>query len=241
MNLNKLPILLLIIIFGCTEQEKSDSFIIGQWQTTNKNAPHWVKFDSLNNYYRWSFNEEPPEKPGAKYILQDSVITFIYPPLNIHPPMGNEDITSQLKFKLIDQNSFTILPLDSGLMPTYIYERAQFEGPRYAEIYILCLTDEEADSMQDRVPNYQASEDSLFADAFYLLEHSWINYQFMDSTYVITKDGSTYNKFDLDGYGIIYFTNDSTYLRRGFPERQKFQTEIDSFFHFVNRIPSFNN
>jgi hypothetical protein len=245
--MKQINLISLLLLFCCCSQQSNEttfqgnSNVIGQWQTNDKNWPHWIEFDSLNNYYRWSFDEERPQQPEAKYVVEDSIITFTYPPPKIHPPMGDDSITSKLKFNLIDQNSFTILPLDSGIMSTYIYERAEFESPRYAEIYIFRLTNSEADSLRNDIPNYQASEDSILTDAFYLLEHSWINYQLVDSTIVTLVDGSTYNKFDLGGYGVIYFTNDSTYIRKGFPERQKFQAEIDSFFRFVNRIHSLNN
>jgi len=242
MNLIKKYIFILLISFSCSQQTNEPTFqgnsnVIGQWHTNDKNWPHWVMFDSLNNYYRWSFDEEIPVTPEAKYVVEDSTITFTYPPLNIHPPMGDDDsIVSQLKFKHINQNSFTILPPDDRIMSTYVYRRDSFVNPIFAEIYIFRLTVKEADSVIRVIPNYQAAEDSIIEDAFYLLEHSLINYQLVDSMIITLKNGSTYNKLDLGGYGVIYFTNDSTYIRKGFPERQKFQAEIDSFFHFVNRI-----
>ncbi|UXP31470.1 hypothetical protein N6H18_14045 [Reichenbachiella agarivorans] len=188
-------------------------------------------FDSLNNFYRWSFNEQIPSQPTAKFVATDSTIKFIYPP----------DSVEQELILQIESNELTILPPDDRIMSTYVYQRDSFSNPRFAEIYIFRLTDTEADSLRGDIPNYHTAEDSIFEDAFYLLEHSWINYQLVDSTFVTLKDGSIYNKFDLGGYGVIYFTNDSTYIRMGFPERQKFQAEIDSFFHFVNRIHSLNN
>lgn len=243
MNFNKLLILLLIIIFGCNKPEKSDSFkgdsfVLGQWQTTNKNWPHWIMFDSSNNYYRWSFNEQVPEMADAKYVVADSIITFTYTPLEFSPDFGIEEITDSLKFKHTDQNSLTILPLDSGIMPTYIYKRAEFKGPRYADVYIFFLTKTEADSLENdkniepREPNYKNLEKT-----FYVLEHSFINRHLIDSSVIVTRDGTTYNKFELGGYGVIYFTNDSTYIRRGIPNQAEFEKEIDAFFPFVNRVP----
>lgn len=243
MNFSKALILLSIINFGCNKPEKpesfnSDSFVLGQWQTTNKNWPHWVMFDSLNNYYRWSFNEEVPEMAEAKYVVEDSIITFTYPPLEFSLQFGNEEITDSLKFQRIDKNTFTILPFDSGIMPTYIYERAEFKGPRYADIYIYFLTKKEADSLANDKsiepiePNHKNLEET-----FSVLEHSFINRHLIDSSVIVTRDGTTYNKFDLGGYGVIYFTNDSTYVRRGIPNQTEFEKEIDAFFPFVNRVP----
>ncbi|WP_258104486.1 hypothetical protein [Marinoscillum sp. MHG1-6] len=237
MKLIKKSIFILLVSFGCSQQPNEPTFhgnsnVIGQWHTNDKNWPHWLMFDSLNNFYRWSFNEQIPSEPTAKFIATDSTIKFIYPP---------DSVEQEFILQVFEYNKLTILPPDDRIMSTYIYQRDSFSSPRFAEIYILRLTETEADSLQEAIPNYQAAEDSIFEDAFYLLEHSWINYQLVDSTSVTLKNGTSFNKFDFGGYGIIYFTNDSTYIREGFPERSQFQAEIDSFFHFVNRIHSLND
>jgi hypothetical protein len=231
--MNKIKLIFLLLLFcRCSKQSTEPTFqgnskVIGQWHTNDKNWPHWLMFDSLNNFYRWSFNEQMPAEPTAKFVATDSTIRFIYPP---------DSVEQELLLQLLETNKLTILPPDDRIMSTYIYQRDSFVTLTFAEIYIFRLTDEEADSLPDDIPNYQAKEDSIFEDAFYLLEHSWINYQFVDSTLIALKDGSTHNRLDLGGYGVIYFTNDSTYIREGFPDRPQFQAEIDSFFHFVNRV-----
>ncbi|MEP1096058.1 MAG: hypothetical protein ABJG78_13170 [Cyclobacteriaceae bacterium] len=236
----------IILVFSCESPKQEEAYtfegdgqLVGQWYAKNKDWPHWIEFDSLNNYYRWSFDETKPTEPEASFLVKDTIITLNYP-----AQLGLDEYQQQFILKTLDDGGFTILPFE-GMMATYVYKRDTFIKPTYADIYIFALTKREADSLlrigRDDLLKYRSSNDTIFADAFYLLEHSWINYHHIDSTFVVTKDGTTYDKFELGGSGVIYFTNDSTYIRSGFPLRDEFQVEIDSFFHFVNRIPNLGN
>ncbi len=248
MNLLKKFLVLLLLPFGCSQQPneptfQGDPFVIGQWETKHKGWPHWIMFDSMNNYYRWSFNEEMPKIPEAKFEVLDSIITFKSPPLKIFPPTSYDSITHQMIFKRIDGNSFQLLHLvDSGRKiiqssPEYIYERDEYTGPLHAEVYIYFLTEVEKDSLINsgisEAQNEWDTNMKNFEELIYAFEYSLIPSFHVDSSYIITKD-SAYNKFAVGNYGVIYYRNDSTWIRTGIPTYQQLQYEFARFFPFVN-------
>ncbi|MCV9386182.1 hypothetical protein [Reichenbachiella ulvae] len=119
MNLIKISIFILLVSFGCSQQPNEPTFqgnsnVIGQWHTNDKNWPHWLMFDSLNNFYRWSFNEQIPSVPTAKFVATDSIIKFIYPP---------DSVEQELILQVFESNKLMILPTDDRIMSTYIYQR----------------------------------------------------------------------------------------------------------------------
>ncbi len=192
-------------------------------------------FDSSNNYYRWSFNEEMPITPEAKFIVLDSIITFKY-----HPTKHENDSTSyQMKFHQIDDSSFQFLHLDTGIIspPEYKYERSEYNGPLHAEVYIYFLTEAEKDSLVNsgisEAQNEWDTNMKNFEELIYAFEYSLVPSFHVDSSYIITRD-SAYDKFTIGNYGVIYYRNDSTLIRTGIPTHQQLQYEFERFFPFVN-------
>lgn len=233
-------IFILLVSLGCSQQPneptfQGDPFVIGQWETKHKGWPHWIMFDSMNNYYRWSFNEEMPKIPEAKFIVIDTIITFKYPPTKYE----NDSTTYQMKLHQIDENSFQFLHLDTGIVspPEYKYERSEYTGPLYAEVYIYFLTEAEKDSLVNfGIPEAQNEWDSNmknFKELIYAFEYSLIPSFNVDSSNIITRD-TVYNKFTIGNYGVIYYRNDSTWIRKGIPTYQQLKSEFERFFPFVN-------
>lgn len=199
--------------------------VVGQWYTDNKAYPHWIEFDSNNHYFRWSFDEEKPAEPTATFKLIDSVIIFDYP----------EDYKSAYFIDSIEQNALTILPM-VGTKPTFFYQRDTFIRPQFADIYIFYLKESEVDSIMeigiDEAKEQKELNYNNLQEIFYELEYSFAKGYHVNSTHVITRDSSVYNKFKFGGYGVIYSRNDSTYIRRGIPNRKEFHEEIRSFFPY---------
>lgn len=214
-------------------EEKESSFLIGQWYTDDDRSPHWIMFDSLSNYYRWSFNEEVPRIPTAKYTLVDSLIYFEYPELKGLPLPDTTGFDVPLFIDSISINTFSILPI-KGEMPTFIYKRDTFDGPQYVELYFFYLNEEEVDSLADLDQNnilrqYDKALKNL-NDINLALEHSSVGITVDDSRYITMRDKKIYDKFDYGGFGIIFFRNDSTYVHRGIPTKEDFFKTADDFF-----------
>ncbi|MEQ8546285.1 MAG: hypothetical protein RIC03_00150 [Cyclobacteriaceae bacterium] len=201
-------------------------------------------FDSLNNFYRWGFNEEMPTIPEAKFIVHDTIITFKYPPTyRIHPPTSYDSVTHQMKLKRIGENSFQLLHLvDSGLTivqssPEYIYERSEYKGSCFAEVYIYYLTEKEKDSLVNsgisEAQNEWDTNMRNFEELIYAFEYSLIPSFHVDSSYIVTRD-TVYDKFTIGNYGVIYYRNDSTWIRTSIPTYQQLESEFKKFFPFVN-------
>lgn len=227
-------LLLIILVWttGCESKTESEnrndikgSFVVGQWYTDNKAYPHWIEFDSNNQYFRWSFDEEKPAEPTATFNLIDSVIIFDYP----------EEYKRADFIDSIDENTLTILPM-AGTMSTFIYQRDTFIGSQYADIHIFYLNELEVDSLVqagiDRAKEQRDLNFNKLEELFYELEYSFAKGYYVDSTHIITRDSLVYDKFEIGGYGVIYSRNDSTYIRRGIPNRKEFHEEIRIFFPY---------
>jgi hypothetical protein len=230
---------LVVWVTSCQNNSKPDrdpdmrktDFLIGQWYTEDYRNPHWIMFDSTGHYYRWSFDEEKPSVPDAKYRIQDSIINLEYKEMEELPEKDGFDV--DLIIDSISPNSFRLLPVE-GEITIYEYERDFFVNPKYMDVYFFFLRMDEVDSLnatgnenlKRKYENYFQNLKGISRE----MEYSQVNTNYINSRFIYTRDSTRYDKFNYGGFGVIYYRNDSTYVRSGIPPKETFFQEAESFF-----------